>query len=135
APGCAVQALPGINPHIFTVAWTGTPNPTPPARYDVQYLDSGRGVWRDWLGGVPATTATFTGQIGHRYSFRCRAQDDAGSLGAYPVSGDTETLVGSQTDLPDLHVISLAAATDPGGGVQARLTVRNDGAAMRRGFF
>src|SRR6185436_8687123 len=62
APGCAVQALPGGSPPSFTVTWAGTANPTPPARYDVQYLDSGRGVWRDWLAGVPATSAPFNGQ-------------------------------------------------------------------------
>ncbi len=136
SPGCAVLALPGANAPSFTVAWAGSPNPTPPARYDVQFLDSGRGVWRDWLSGVTATSALFKGQLGHRYSFRCRAQDDAGSLGAYPGAGNTETLIGSQPGQPDLRVISLTAGTDPGGGVQARLTVQNDsGTAMETGFF
>ncbi|MEO6626857.1 MAG: NBR1-Ig-like domain-containing protein, partial [Burkholderiaceae bacterium] len=136
APGCTVLALPGINHPNFTVAWGGTPNPTPPARYDVQFLDSGRGFWRDWLVGVPANSAPFNGQPGHRYSFRCRAQDDAGSLGTFPDAAETETLVGSQAGQPDLRVIDFTAVPDPGGGVQARLTIQNDsGIAMERGFF
>ena len=132
-PGCTVQPLPDINTPSFTVGWAAAGNAV---RYDLQFLDSGRGIWRDWLRGVAATSAAFNGQMGHRYSFRCRAQDDAGSTGSYPDAADTASLIGGQADLPDLRVLGLTAAPDPGGGVIARLTVKNDsGAAMTRGFF
>lgn len=42
---------------------------------------------------VTKTTATFTGQEGHTYYFRSRAQDNAGNWEAYPGDGDASTTV------------------------------------------
>ncbi len=75
APTCTVAALPGVTSSApFTVNWAGSGGSGGLA-YDVQYLDSGRGLWRLWLGGAAGTTGSFAGQLGHTYGFRCRATD------------------------------------------------------------
>ena len=137
APVCSVQSLPATTgPNTFTVNWTAPDSPSGAATYDVQFLDSGRGVWRDWLRGVLGTSAAFSGQPGHRYGFRCRAMDHAGNAGSYPVAADTATLVGTQSGQADLRVASLSVTPNPTGGALAQVTVINDsGVATQRGFY
>ena len=132
APTCAVQALPAISgASPLTVTWTGAGS-----AYSVQFLDSGRGLWRDWLRGVAATSAAFSGQLGHRYGFRCRASDLSGSQGSYPDAADTTTLLGAQAGQADLSVTNLTAIPNPGGGVLGLVTIQNNGpASTQRGFF
>ncbi len=135
APTCTVQGLPGnaAGPAV-AVSWSGSGG-TGALTYEVQFLDSGRGPWRLWLGGTAATAGTFAGQLGHTYAFRCRATDAASAVGAYPNSGDTSTLLGSQIGQPDLHVVDLTAAPNPAGGLWARFTIQNEGADTQRGFY
>ncbi|NUQ05481.1 MAG: hypothetical protein HUU31_16450 [Anaerolineae bacterium] len=95
-PTCVVQPL--VNPvfeGVFQVTWAGTDDRSGVGTYDVQYLDSHRGSWEDWLTDLPTarTFDLFTGQPGHTYSFRCRATDRSGNAGAYPSNADTETKV------------------------------------------
>jgi hypothetical protein len=95
-PSCQVQALPATTyESVFQVNWSGADNAAGVRSYDIQYRDSGRGAWIDWLLAVPAakTYELFTGQPGHTYAFRCRATDNAGNTGNYPGSGDTSTKV------------------------------------------
>jgi hypothetical protein len=99
----------------------------------VQYLDSGRGAWRAWLSRVAGTSAPFTGMAGHRYSFRCRAIDNANNTGSYPPGGDTATLIGTRSGLPNLRVTGLTAAPNPGGGVWVEMTIHNEGDAATPG--
>jgi hypothetical protein len=137
APVCTVQSLPATTgANIFSVNWNAPDSPSGAAAYDVQFVDSGRGVWRDWLRGAPAPSAAFSGQPGHRYSFRCRATDHAGNAGSYPVAANTATLVAIQSGQPDLRVVNLSVTPNPAGGALARVSILNDsGVATQRGFF
>jgi hypothetical protein len=95
-PTCQVQALPSATPDgIFRVDWSGSDSLAGIRTFDVQYLDSGRGDWSDWIGGALSTKTyqLFVGQPGHTYSFRCRASDNADNQGTYPDTADTSVRV------------------------------------------
>ena len=132
APNCAVQALPGSSgASPFTVSWSGSG-----VVYSVQFLDSGRGTWRDWLRNVVLTSAPFSGQSGHTYGFRCRASDAFGNQGSYPGSADTATLLGAQSGQADLRLTNLTAIPNTGGGALGQVTIQNIGqAGTQRGFY
>jgi len=131
-PACAVQSLPAINATSpFTVTWAGGGG-----LYDVQFMDSGRSIWRDWLHGVGLTAASFSGQLGHRYGFRCRATDTAGNVGSYPSAADAATLLGAQSGPTDLALLNLVATPNPSGGVLAQVVIQNDSTlSTQRGFY
>jgi len=96
APSGAVQPLPGTTyESVFQVSWSGSDNLAGIRTFDIQYLDSGRGTWSDWLTAVPSTKIyeLFTGQPGHTYAFRSRATDNANNTGDYPDSADTSIKV------------------------------------------
>jgi hypothetical protein len=90
-PACTVQPLAVTTPEtVFQVVWAGTDNSAGVRSYDVQYQDSDRGSWTDWLSAPASKTYDlFTGQTGHTYFFRCRATDEGSNTGNYPVAGDT----------------------------------------------
>ena len=92
AATCAIQPLPATTyESVFQVSWGGADGVSGVESFDIQYLDSGRGAWSDWLAGVPVskTYDLFTGQAGHSYSFHCRATDRAGNTVAYSGIADT----------------------------------------------
>lgn len=94
-PTCSVQSLaPVVYDNVFQVGWSGSDNLSGIRTFDIQYLDSGRGSWNDWL-TVPVTKTyeLFTGQPGHSYAFRCRATDNANNSGSYPAMADTSTRI------------------------------------------
>ncbi|MGC9520852.1 MAG: NBR1-Ig-like domain-containing protein [Anaerolineae bacterium] len=133
APSCTVQALPSTtNGTTLQVNWQGTDARAGVRTYDIQVRDSERGLWRDWVTGVPAsqTGETFEGRPGHIYGFRCRATDHAGNAGVFPATADTETLVDLTTArIPDLTISGLTAFPNPTGGLVAQAVVRNRGEA------
>jgi hypothetical protein len=91
-PSCQVQSLPAISyENVFKVSWLGIDNAAGIRSYDIQYADSGRNEWVDWLTAVPATKTyeLLNGQPGHTYQFRCRPIDNAGNIGVYPTAFDT----------------------------------------------
>jgi len=95
-PSCSVQPLPDVSyENVCQVVWGGTDSVSGIRSYAVQYLDSGRSDWVDWLTDVPAakTYDLFVGQPGHTYSFRCRATDRANNVGTYPSAADTSIKV------------------------------------------
>jgi hypothetical protein len=99
-PTSAVQPLPATTPEsVFAVYWGGADNLSGVRSYDIQYLDSGRGVWTDWLVGVPSskTYELFTGQPGHTYSFRSRATDNALNTASYPTNAQTSIRIDPTT--------------------------------------
>ena len=96
SPTCAVQPLPGVvYESVFQVSWTGTDDLSGVRAFDIQYRDSGRDDWQDWLNDSPAAPpyALFTGKPGHTYAFRCRAADNAFNTGDYPENADTVVTV------------------------------------------
>ena len=142
APSCAVQALPAVTyDSVFQVTWSGSDGLAGVRTFDIQYLDSGRSNWTDWLLGIPAakTYEIFTGQPGHTYSFRCRATDNANNVGNYPTNADTSTKVDPASRPPtpwwnsaytgkrNLTILNNAANTTLPAGYPVNL--RFDGAA------
>jgi hypothetical protein len=91
-PTSQMDQLPPITHGASVVInWNGTDTETGIMYYDVQYRDGENGQWTNWLTKTTATTATFTGQLGHKYYFRVRAWDQAGNVEDYPPNGDTWT--------------------------------------------
>lgn len=91
-PTCVVQPLPVITyENVFQVTWSGIDLGSGIRTYDIQYRDSDRNEWADWLTLSPGdkTYELFNGQPGHTYQFRCRATDKAGNTGNYPFTADT----------------------------------------------
>jgi murein DD-endopeptidase MepM/ murein hydrolase activator NlpD len=96
APSCSVDSLTSIHyEDIFQISWTGTDNLSGLRGFDIQYRDSERTEWAEWLVEAPSDKPyeLFTGKPGHTYFFRCRARDTAGNIGDYPASADTSTTV------------------------------------------
>jgi uncharacterized repeat protein (TIGR01451 family) len=72
----------------FAVHWTGTDAGGGLASYDIQVRDGDADApWTDWLSETAATSATFSGEDSHTYTFRSRARDTSGNTEAWP-SGD-----------------------------------------------
>lgn len=95
-PACIVQTLPSTTyESIFQVRWSGSDNAAGVREFDIQYMDSDRGTWSDWLTDMPSTKTyeLFSGKAGHTYHFRCRALDNANNLSSYPAVADTFTTI------------------------------------------
>ncbi|MBI2927236.1 MAG: hypothetical protein HYY24_16200, partial [Verrucomicrobia bacterium] len=110
-PSSQVLPLPATTaPGDFTVNWTGADDPggSGLARFDIYFADD-RGPWTLWKTGVTETSATFTGQLGHRYAFYSIATDNVGHREAPPESADASTFV-AVMPAPDLE-ITLTAQT------------------------
>ena len=92
--------------------WSGSDAGSGILYYDVQVRDGASGQWLDWLSKTTATSAAFTGQIGHTYYFRVRLWDQAGNVENYPAGGDTWTeLKPHQTTTVITNSAALGAAT------------------------
>src|SRR5262249_2925435 len=78
----------------FTVSWSGhdAPGGSGIASFDVFVSDNG-GPFTLFQTGTTATSATFTGQVGHTYAFYSVATDNVGHRQAVPDHPDTFTLV------------------------------------------
>lgn len=134
-PACSIHSLPGVSyENNFQVNWAGEDAPSGIFTYDIQYLDSDRGSWSDWLTVVPANKVyeLFSGQAGHSYSFRCRAVDHAGNLGSFESSGISTIKIDPaarpvEFGSADLLIESLIAYPNPSGGILVEAGVKNNG--------
>ena len=85
-PLAGIVNLPAVQAsENFTVAWTARDDWNGVASYDVQISVDG-GVWTDWLTGTTSQSSSYDGNSGHNYSFRVRATDGVGNVGAWDVS-------------------------------------------------
>jgi len=85
-PLVQMSSTPAVGVTEFTVSWTGTdPGFSGIAGYDVQ-MKAGAGPWTDWAVGTTETSKRHQGRFGEYFSFRARARDRAGNVGAYPAS-------------------------------------------------
>ncbi len=93
-PETQVTALPAYaRASGFQVTWAGNDvGPAGIASFDVQRR-VGNGAWTNWLQGVTATSATYTGAPGELVSFRVRGRDHAGNVEEWPAAanGDAST--------------------------------------------
>lgn len=90
----------------ITVSWSATDDRSGVKAYHVQYK-VGSGQWTDWPGLVwtTSTQATFSGQHGTTYYFRCRAKDNAENIGNW--SNEVSTTV--DTAAPSCGMVDLSS--------------------------
>ncbi len=108
-PTSTVSALPAIETSAaFTVNWTGQDNTggSGIGHYDVYMSDNG-GAYTPFMTDSTATSATFTGQNGHTYSFFSMATDNAGNVQATPAGAEATTTVNMITPTTTLLTASL----------------------------
>lgn len=91
-PSCAVTALADREGSSFLLQWGGSDPGAGLATYDVYVSDDG-GPFHRWLDDVPGTSASFTGEIGHRYAFEVVGTDRAGNVERAFATSEGETLV------------------------------------------
>jgi hypothetical protein len=77
----------------FSVSWSGSDDEGGSGikNYDIYVSDNG-GAYTLWL-TTSETSATFTGQNGHQYSFYSRARDNVGNIEDAPAQADASTSI------------------------------------------
>ena len=125
-PTSTVTALPATtNTPSFTVAWSGSDSAGPGvSAYDIYVSDDG-GAYSLWQDETTATSATYTGQVGHTYQFYSVASNDLGLTQPAPMSAQATitldpplvTMTGVQEVLNKKHqvkevIITFSAAVD-----------------------
>jgi RHS repeat-associated protein len=93
APASTVTALPATTfANIFNVSWSGSDdtNGSGIATYDIYVSDNG-GAYALFLNHTTATTALFTGVVGHTYAFYSVATDQVGLRQLTPDTANTQT--------------------------------------------
>jgi hypothetical protein len=116
-PQSHVPALPAQEAQVtFNVTWSSTDKGSGVASYTVYLSDNGS-PFIVWQNAVTATSASFTGQPGHQYSFYSIAFDNVGNTEPSKSSGDTSTTI-SPTAVtgagPVVAAIVNAASFQPG---------------------
>ncbi len=92
-PTGSVTPLPGASPPVFTVRWSGSDGSgSGVAAYDI-YVSTDSGPFIQWLAGTTATSAVFTGVVGHHYGFYSVAEDNVGNRQSVPTAAQATTLV------------------------------------------
>lgn len=102
--------------------WDATDASGEVTAFDVQ-VKVGDGAWTDWLVNVNHKTATYQGQDGMRYAFRCRARDAAGNVEEYP---ETEMVAVSIDIAPPTPVAQLKATPLAGGDIELKWSPAED---------
>jgi hypothetical protein len=100
--------------------------------YDVQVSVAG-GPWEPWLSGVTGTSATYPGQAGGIYTYRVRARDQIGQVGAW-VDSPAARVASTQSIGPGTNPVE---PVDPGKDAGAskadkRVTPRMKLTSVRR---
>jgi hypothetical protein len=93
-PTSSVAALPTSSPSPFTVTWAGQDDAggSGIASYDVYVSDNG-GPFTLFQQDTTATSASFTGQVGHTYGFYSVAVDNVGNRETIPAGAEATTTV------------------------------------------
>jgi hypothetical protein len=128
-PHSSVAALPAQEAQSsFTVSWSGTDVGSGIATYTIFVSDNGA-PYTIFQNTVTSTSATFSGQAGHAYSFYSLAMDGAGNVEAAKTTPDATTMVTgggnatttsaspvSTTFSPSTQQITLSATVSSGAG-------------------
>jgi uncharacterized membrane protein len=134
APTSSVSPLPAFSPASFTVSWSGTDNVgSGIATYNVYVSDNG-GSFALWQAATAHTSATFTGQDGHKYAFYSVAIDNVGIQQPTPTGAQAATTVdavaptSSVSALPPLtstasFTVRWTGSDNPGGSGLASFDV------------
>jgi uncharacterized repeat protein (TIGR01451 family) len=93
-PTSSVNPLPAtVNSPSFVVSWSGSdPNGPGIASYTIYVSDNG-GAFVPWLTNTTQTSATYSGQFGHHYSFYSVATDALGLTQPTPTAAQATTYV------------------------------------------
>ncbi len=91
-PTSSVEALPPTSGPHFVVRWGGEDLGSGIASYDVWFSDDD-GPLQAWMTGTTATSASFSGVVGHSYGFAVRARDQAANEEPIPATPQANTLV------------------------------------------
>ncbi len=96
-PSSQVSPLPATSPASFQVSWDGVDDASGPtgsgiASFDIFVSDDG-GPFVLWQDNTTDTSATFTGQANHTYSFYSLAIDNTGNIELPKTIADTTTTV------------------------------------------
>ncbi len=94
APACSVSPLPSKHKEYnFTINWEGNDDAGGSGikDYDI-YVSHNDEPYYLWI-TTSETSAEFSGEIGHSYSFYCRARDNVGNIEDEPDEADTSTTV------------------------------------------
>ena len=92
-PTSLVRSLPSVeSPAGFTVAWSGTDIGAGIQEFTIFVSDNG-GPFTAWQTNTAATSATFTGQVGHTYGFYSIARDLVGNVEPRKSAAETTTTV------------------------------------------
>ena len=100
-PASSVGALPATTTSpSFTVSWSGSDGAgSGIASFDVFVSDNG-GPFQPFQTGTTATSATFTGQVGHTYAFFSVATSNVGLVQPTPTAAQATTKVMPTTPTP-----------------------------------
>jgi RHS repeat-associated protein len=106
--------------NTFIVSWSGTDNngESGLAGYNVYVSDNG-GPFQLWLGNTTLTSAAFTGEPGHTYSFYSTATDNAGNAQTPPSQPQTSMFV--STNLPPVIAPISNLVVPPAGGAAVKV--------------
>jgi hypothetical protein len=93
APVSHALGLPADESSVsLTIAWSGADVGSGIQNYTIYVSDNG-GAYTAWLTGTTATSATYTGQIGHTYSFYSIATDNVGNVEPPKTAAEATTQV------------------------------------------
>jgi hypothetical protein len=108
-PSAQIDQLPEWSPRDLVVTWSGLDNLSGIATYTVPYCDEwfsdGGGISCHSWGPTPQTYLAFSGQDGHRYTFRVSATDHAGNQSPESVNESTSV----DSSVPSAWVNALPA--------------------------
>jgi hypothetical protein len=119
APSSHVVQLPAlIGTPSFAVSWAGTDIGSGIQYYSIYVSDNG-GSYTEWQTNTTSTGATYSGVVGHKYSFYSLATDNVNNVETAKTSADTTVQV-----VPIVATsTSLAASTNPANlGASATFT-------------
>jgi hypothetical protein len=109
APVSHVLALSGDQSSpSFAVTWSGTDIGSGVQGYTIYVSDNG-GAYTAWLTGTTATSATYTGQVGHTYGFYSIATDNVGNVEATKTSADASVQIVPAATTTVLKASAIAA--------------------------
>jgi hypothetical protein len=144
-PTSQVAALPADElASGFTVTWSGTDIGAGIQGFTIYVSDSG-GPFTVWKQNTMTTSATFTGQVGHTYSFYSIATDLAGNVEGAKTAAEATTTVSLDTTPPTTTAvvspppnaagwnnsnvtITLTSVDNPGGSGVEQITYSATGA-------
>ncbi len=114
SPTSQVSSLPGTEFSLsFPVTWSGTDVGAGIQDFTV-YVSNNGGPFATFQTNTPATSATFTGQVGHIYKFYSIARDLVGNVEGAKTTAEATTQVATDTTPPVTTAVASPASNAAG---------------------